>query len=129
MKCLNSLIVILTLCISNFGIAQKDKSFPNDRIQGSWKQIQDTSVILTIKNKNWTFITKDEAGKTSQVRFKVKYEESIREEGKIIKGIGIAVLKNKSSTLIFNIDGIKGSEALYLTNIDSKEQFGYLQLH
>jgi hypothetical protein len=129
MKCLNSLIVILTLCISNFGIAQKDKSFPNDRIQGSWKQIQDTSVILTIKNKKWTFITKDEAGNTSQVRFKVKYEESIREEGKIIKGIGIAVLKNKSSTLIFNIDGIKGSEALYLTNIDSNEQFGYLRLH
>lgn len=128
MKGLFNFLVILNLCFSNFVFAQKDKSFPNEKIEGSWKQIQDTSIILTISNRNWIFITKDKAGNITQVRYKVKYEKSIPEEGKFIKGIGIAKLKNKSSTIKFNIDGIKGTDALYLTNLNLNEQFGYLKL-
>lgn len=127
MKGLFYLSTILTFCLSNFTFAQKEKSFQHYQLDGSWKQIQDTSIILIIKNKNWTFITKDKAGNIAQIRYKVKYEQSIAEEGNFMKGIGIAKLKCKSSSLNFNIDGMKGSDALYLTNTNSKEQFGYLR--
>lgn len=126
-------LLLIILIISNPIYSQKNDFKKTDhktfsyKLEGTWRQIQDTNVILIIRHRNWTFVTKDRNGKDTRAKYKVNYENSISIEGQLFKGIAVATLKNQSALIKFEIDAIKGSESIYMTNMESMESFGYLR--
>ncbi len=129
----STLLIIVILSISNWAYSQKRNSNSESvdklilRIEGTWIQMQDTTVTLIINENEWTFVKTDFEGNTVQDNFIVKYDKSTSNEGNFINGLGVATLKMKSTCISYNIDGIKSPDSLYLTNLDTMESYGYLR--
>lgn len=97
-----------------------------EQLMGYWKQLQDSSITLNIGKKSWVFIQTDLVGQEKTVSYKVKYKQLAVKQGESTNQILVVRLRNKSERVEIQIDEFKENEALYYTNIRTKQQFGYL---
>ncbi|MCH2232519.1 MAG: hypothetical protein MK105_19435 [Crocinitomicaceae bacterium] len=119
------LVIILAIALtSTYSYCQNTST---DNLMGTWTQIQDSTITLIIEENKWIFNRKDKEGKKYTNEYLVTYFKSEPIEGRLLKGLGIARLNYESNSIEYNVDGIKGRDALYLTDLKTMEAYGYLR--
>ncbi|MFT5184672.1 MAG: hypothetical protein ACI84C_001805 [Flavobacteriales bacterium] len=96
-----------------------------DEILGTWRQIQDTTITLRISSDKWVFIKVD----VNDTIFD-HYNSTLHRRNQIGTGESkdLYQLVNPKDTIQLRIDGFKGPQMLYITDMQSETGFGYRRI-